>query len=613
MKQITLFALALVLISAYLLKATPPTPVVFFTDIESGPAVGGESVNGFAGSYVTLYGANFGTTGTVTLGGIDCLRVLPAIGNYTGYGSTYLWYQKIIVQLGPACPAGASNFVVTSGGQASNAIPFTVRAGHIFFASTTGNDNNSGSSASPFRLIGTCNFALSPGDICYVRNGVTQTTNDNFGAAISQEKTGSAGNPVALVAAPGAIATIGSASLQYGLRVPDTGQSANYVTIAGLYFNFSDMAIDPNNSHDWRIVGNNFQCPTSDQPFGCAETNNTQFVKVLGNELTNIGAMPMAQKQQHALYFSTDSNHIEAAWNSIHDNRSCRAIQFHSSPVDSGSGNNQFDLSIHDNLIYNDPCDGIELATVDPSKGAVRVFNNVVHDVGRGPDPSDTESGDYSCFRAEGGTNNGPLGSGTIQVMNNSFTNCGHHHGTFNKDGAIVLDGLNLNLKINLIGNVITQQAGDFYGNGPGFPSLCLDGGGNVWSGNGPGPFANPTPTPTPSPTPLPTPTPTPLPTPTPIPTPTPTPTPVSEPVISTVIAAATIVTVNIHVQWVTDEATQAQVEFGPTIAYGSLTPLTTAGNWNIRTTPGVYHYRIRATDAQGRLSLSPDFTITAN
>src|SRR5437660_12798186 len=90
--------------------AQSAAPVLFFSDLDSGPNAGGESVSGFSGAYVTLYGNFFGSaqgSSPVTLNGQNCLRVLPAVGNYSGWGSSSLWYQKIIVQLGSACTVGS--------------------------------------------------------------------------------------------------------------------------------------------------------------------------------------------------------------------------------------------------------------------------------------------------------------------------------------------------------------------------------------------------------------------------------------------------------------------------------------------------------------------------
>ena len=97
---------------AAVVKAQTPSPVIFFTDIQSGPATGGESVSGFAGAYITIYGNNFGASqgaSTITLNGSSCGRVVS-------WGTAHFWYQKIVYQLGPTCTTG--HFVITVNGQA---------------------------------------------------------------------------------------------------------------------------------------------------------------------------------------------------------------------------------------------------------------------------------------------------------------------------------------------------------------------------------------------------------------------------------------------------------------------------------------------------------------
>src|ERR1700737_2277458 len=105
---------------------TPP-PRLFFTDLTSGPNTGGENNNG---AFVTLYGNNFSTNPTVTVGGGSAIVKLQP--------SSYLWYQRMTIQLAPR--AGTGNIVVTSSGSASNGLPFTVRTGNILFAGTLAGD-----------------------------------------------------------------------------------------------------------------------------------------------------------------------------------------------------------------------------------------------------------------------------------------------------------------------------------------------------------------------------------------------------------------------------------------------------------------------------------------
>ena len=489
----TILLLMLMIIgTAWQAEAQTQPPQIFFTDLDSGPNSGGESVSGFAGAYVTLYGNFFGAsqgTSTVTWNGLNCLRVVGATGSYNGWGSSYFWYQKIIVQLGSSCTPGSGNFVVTVNGKASNGLPFTVRStGKIFFVATTGNDTNAGTFASPFKTIPRCKSMLNAGDTCYVENGVTATTVDNFDATLELESGGTAGNPIAFVAYPGATATLGASGITYGLRVPNISVSANYVTVAGFFFSPSQQGMNPTNSTNWRVIGNNFQCPTANGQNGCFTTHEINTIKFLGNEATNIGVVA-AGKQQHGVYFSSDTNHVEAAWNYIHDNRSCRAMQFHSSPLGGGgatdpTGHNQFDLSVHDNVIHDDPCDGINFATVDPSQGKVEAYNNVIYHVGIGPAPSDGDSGDYSCIYMAYITNTGPVGGGTVEIYNNTLYDCGAHVASFANNGSFMING-GTSLLARIRNNVLYQLGTEPFGNGGGWNSTYVSGSNNILHSTG--------------------------------------------------------------------------------------------------------------------------------
>jgi hypothetical protein len=456
---------------------------LFFTDLDSGPNAGGESVSGFAGAYVTLYGNFLGSsqgTSTVTWNGQNCLRVVGPSGSYSGWGSSYFWYQRIVVQLGSGCTPGSGNFVVTVNGNVSNGLPFAVRStGKIYFVSTTGNDSNSGSSTSPFKTIPQCKNTLKPGDTCYIENGVTATAVDNFDSTLDVENGGTAGSPIALVAYPGATVTLGSSGTTYALRVPNIGVNVGFVTLAGLNFAVSSETDAAANSSTWRVVANNFQCPTANGQDGCFTTHELSGIKFYGNEATNIG-VTAASKQQHAVYFSSDTNHVEAAWNYIHDNRSCRAMQFHSSPLGGGgatdpTGHNQFDLSVHDNLIHDDPCDGINFATVDPSQGKVEAYNNVIYHVGIGPAPQDGDSGDYSCIYMAYITNTGPVGGGTVELYNNTLYDCGPHSAGFANNGSFMINGGEASLLVKIRNNVMYQIGSEPFGSGGGWNSTNVD------------------------------------------------------------------------------------------------------------------------------------------
>jgi len=483
-RVLQLITLAALLCSASLFDQSAP-PRIFFSDLESGPNSGGQ--NG-KGAWVTIWGRGFGasqSTSTVTVGG-------SLVDNYP------LWSDgKITFQLGSAVATG--NIVVNvAGAGATNGIPFTVRAGNIFFVATTGNDANVGSFTAPWQTVVKAKNTIAPGDIAYLENGVAQTTQDNFTAYLSMDNNGSSNSgtataPKALVAYPNATVTIGVAGgLHYGIRTPNIGTDEDYWVISQLHIVGGTQAMDIGGT-GWRIIGNEMQCPGADDQVGCFEMSNGLQTRFYGNEVHNAGINPTSSKFYHAVYFSTDSNHIDVGWNHIHDNFTCRALQFHSSPLCSPScgagdttGFNQFDLHVHDNLIHGDNCNGINFATVDPSKGTVEAYNNVIYNVGR-MDPLQLGAS-FSCIYLANITNNGAAGGGTVNVFNNTLSDCAANNSA-NAQGSRgafgVAGGASTTLILNLRNNVVYQNSGEIYIDGA---TAQITGDHNLWFGVGAAP-----------------------------------------------------------------------------------------------------------------------------
>ena len=492
-------------------QSSSPAPQIFFSDIDSGPNSGGESVNGFAGAYVTLYGNFFGASqgsSTVTWNGQNCLRVVPATGSYSGWGSPYLWYEKIVVQLGSGCTAGAGNFAVTVNGKISNGMPFTVRSGNIFCVATGGNDNNSGKFPSCWATIPKASGAMAAGDITYVQNGVSQTATDSFDANLAIGSSGTAGNPIALVVYPGATATIGSptGTVSYAVRTPNVG-GFHFWTIAGFTVRSQNIGVEiSGGSSNFRVVAIDASCPTAVGEFqgGCMDTatgvTNITYIGNYDHDNAQISSVATsATKGFHNMYFSTDSNHVTAAWNLIDGDtgvkacnggqcNACRGIQFHSSPDNGGgpsdpSGHDMFDLHVHDNTIRNIHCDGINFATVDPSQGAVEAYNNVIYHVGTGVLTGDSSS--YACIYFPGILNNGPAPTGTAQVYNNTCYDFGAVGDGESGGLSVIAAGFNVNFR----NNIVYALSGESYISPNGaLTTAVYAGSNNLFFGNGTAP-----------------------------------------------------------------------------------------------------------------------------
>ena len=478
--------------------AEPGAPRLFFSDLESGPNSGGE---GDQGGFVTLYGEGFGGArgdSTVTVGGGEVAR-------YVEWGENNALARgldMVVVQLGAGAATG--EVVITVGGRASNGLPFTVRPGNIYFVSTAGEDAADGSFERPFATLPHARSILQAGDIVYLMDGVSQAVEDNFGAALAIDSGGEPDAPKALVAYPGATAIIGTVdpTLEFGLRVPNVeGVIANDWVIANLVLRARNQAIEigGSGSSRWRLIGNDISCPIGDGELtACFVTTMVSGIAFLGNDVHDVGRDDPQRpaKTYHAVYFSTDTNHVEVGWNYIHDNDTCRALQFHSSPLlgggpDDPTGHNQYDLLVHDNLISGTACDGINFATVDPSQGPVRAFNNIIFDVGRGPSPRD-EDANYACIYVSGGvpSEGRPEGAGTVEIFSNTLFACGRADGipAENQDrGALSRSPASPRLIAAFSNNIVVSPAGENY-IAPTSDTSLITGSNNLFFGNGPGP-----------------------------------------------------------------------------------------------------------------------------
>jgi hypothetical protein len=443
MRQKWLWLASLLLTSGTLAQQQPP-PVLFFSDLTSGPATGNSdsthSSNG--GVYVTLYGNFLGTSPTVTLNGASCLTIVSQ-------PSSWMWYRRMTVQLTSACTSG--NFAVKTANGTSNGLPFAVRSGNIYFVSTSGSDSNAGTFAAPWATIphAVQTAGTTAGNTIYAENGVSQTVDDGQGwsaAALLRQSwcQGSPAQPNALLAYPGATVTMGSTSI-HAIRGTDTsatgGACAGGWTFGEITMVGSDSAVSLNGpsayptggSSGWSVVGNDITCPLAAGATGCIHTANIDNTgssgianHLLGNNVHDVGNQTPQPNtdQQHGVYMGDQSRHWELGWNTVANVVACRGIQIYSNYAE------EFDFTIHDNTVHDSTCDGILVWTSNPSAGPVSVYNNVVYDVGKGPATKEG-GGAWNCIYADH-LNNSTPGSGTENYYNNSC----FASGTINNTGS---------------------------------------------------------------------------------------------------------------------------------------------------------------------------------
>ncbi|HEY5030267.1 MAG TPA: IPT/TIG domain-containing protein, partial [Candidatus Angelobacter sp.] len=378
-KAFMLFLWSCLFVAVPLARAAQPTAI--FTDLQSGPNAGGQNNQG---AVVTIYGFGFGATqggSTLTIGGASPAAYL-------------LWSDgKISFQLGNSAITG--NIVVNVAGVgASNGMPFTVRTGRIFFVAPGGLDTNAGSFTAPWATVKRAKNSAQAGDVIYLRNGVSETGLDASSTSLAVAKSGSSGLPIALVAYPGATATIGSATGQpYGIR---TTAAASYWVLAGISLRGGFSALTVTNSSNWRVIGSDISCPNGSGTGACLAFSADTNISLYRNRIHDNGSTTSTSiKLYQAIQFDSGSNGVDFGWNEIANTRSCRALQFYSDTTP------LYNLTVRNNLIHDSRCDGINFATIDPAQGAVKAYNNVIYRAGTGPAPGGVE-GNYACINVGG-------------------------------------------------------------------------------------------------------------------------------------------------------------------------------------------------------------------
>ncbi len=381
------------------------SPYLCFTDLVSGPAIGNSDnsqpgqVPGQDGAIITLWGKQLGprTAQSRVLVGKQVARIYAwEEARQPADLSTTQGMQMVTFQLPHQAPDGLTEIRVETAAGQSNALPFTVRPGRIFFLKITGNDaGGDGSWSKPWATLdnvqnsGALNKLL-PGDIIYIGDGVHHTALAGDRACIDLGDPGTAQLPKAIIGYPGADASIGQENIEksYSLWVSGFGPTVHW-TIAKLHLTGGSVAASM--YHGFRIIGNKITAPRGDGPTGAVAGQGHELY-LLGNELTNIG-FAGTSKLYHPIYIQSAEacsgprlpleRGREIAWNYLHDNLSYDGINIYR---ECGSSAFMVEHRVHDNYILNQTGCGIRIG--DYVTGENWFYNNVVIHAGLGPNPA---------------------------------------------------------------------------------------------------------------------------------------------------------------------------------------------------------------------------------
>lgn len=155
-----------------------------------------------AGAFLSIFGDDFGASGTVSLGGTPA----PIVS----------WEQHRITV---SVPAGAAGPVIVApgSGPVSDPFPLTIRPGRIRWVDQSAPAGGNGSEGTPWRDLATASSNLVAGDFVIVKAGVYTGTGE---AAMATSKSGAQGNSITWFAKPGDFVLIdGTTTTKQAIRI----------------------------------------------------------------------------------------------------------------------------------------------------------------------------------------------------------------------------------------------------------------------------------------------------------------------------------------------------------------------------------------------------------
>jgi hypothetical protein len=273
-------------------------------------------------------------------------------------------------------------------------------------------------------------------------------------ASLTPDKTGDNANSfVTFMARPGASVELGGTGWA---TAPIIDLTAGYNVFSGLTLTGSGMNggtyfnLGAGIKND-RVVGNEITCPDCSGP-GAAVMGANGFI-MYGNSIDDVSTLVGGGSNKGYNAIEVSGSNVEIGWNKISNTLANNGIEINGAHV---SG--YFNQSYHDNDISQVNGDGIDLVAIDPSSGYIKVYNNVIHQVG-GRSASDGGSGDpHACIGVLG--NAMAIGAGTAEIYNNTMYDCSAYldvNPTSNSSCAVLVLHSQLNVTTNLVNNIVYQ------------------------------------------------------------------------------------------------------------------------------------------------------------
>jgi hypothetical protein len=335
---------------------TPSGPVIFFTDLTSGPNHGGLDD---LGVFVTLYGLRLGAAqgeSYVTVGGGEVARYASwnppnpadARDRFAARG-----LERVIVQLGPQAKTG--DIVAVVSGMPSNGVAFTVREGNILLVDPAAAATGDGSFASPFKhLYEIRSPAVSSGTTVYVKSGGARINEadpapsspyfshtSNLLMTLDLLAPGTEQQPVAIVGYPNDPPLIGGLPngglTDYAFRIADPELS--HYTFANLGIERYRVGFDFS-ARGTRVIGCRFRAVGGQ---GGGVLNVRSRSQTFGNLFRTTDLLP-------SVSVANASTDVEVAWNEFAGDEGSVSSSF--SVVDVAAARVRFHGNLIENNIY---------------------------------------------------------------------------------------------------------------------------------------------------------------------------------------------------------------------------------------------------------------------
>jgi len=366
-------------------------PVIFFTDILSGPNTGGENNNG---CYLSIFGKGFGTTRGNSKVYINNVEV--AAYKYWGPSIGRADIQQISVQPGPNVTSGPIK-VVVDGMESNTDHTFTVRPGKIFFVALDGDDNTGvvGDITKPFRSPNKT-FHRSdflPGDFLVFRGGTWANISGNIIVMDKDADPTPIETPFTTYGYPGETVIFDMSSIDYGwgvccIPLSDPNQTRNGYVIANFILSNSKDGVIDIGGNTGSAFSNNYVRLVNLDITGISGGNTGVVIiahsynsVMYGVKINAIAAT--SNKLHHHLYFSGTANNWDVGWIEIYSSNIPTynggwAFQMYTDAQGDFIGN----VSIHDSIFHDLPRGAI--VWTKSMYGNMLFYNNIVRDTGLG-------------------------------------------------------------------------------------------------------------------------------------------------------------------------------------------------------------------------------------